>query len=421
MRVFYCTRLFSGLEASVRSGVWSPTGVPTIYKMIERLDREDDVTLVLSCKDGNVRWDKSESITLAFKGLRTPARVLAGRARLPAFLSRGRGALLELIQLAEILKLVKRTRPDICYFDHANIIAAAVTATLFRIPVVFRAMGVYPVMREALTGQRLALRILRWCYRRRFALVVCSQDGSGVEPWLSAALDPKVPREVLLNGFDRDSIAGAENEKKANDGKVSVVFLGKLEPEKGALEFARAFVDARKRLPDQLRAIMVGTGRLKEPVETVFKDGNAKGDLALHERLPHREVAEILGKSDIYVSLNYLGNLSNANLEAMSAGACMVIPQPQPALGIDVATRAILPDDAAFRIPSAADTGALTDALVSLAQDPQRRSRLSIAAAAAAKRNIPTWHDRIEREYRMLQSIAQTQSEASRCGASRAI
>jgi hypothetical protein len=46
---------------------------------------------------------------------------------------------------------------------------------------------------------------------------------------------------------------------------------------------------------------------------------------------------------------------------------------------------------------------------------------LSAAAAAAAKRMIPTWDERIEREYKMLQSIVQTQSEAVRYPASRAI
>ena len=44
MRVLYVARLFSGLETSLLRGEWAPTGVPTIYKFIERLDRTvDDV------------------------------------------------------------------------------------------------------------------------------------------------------------------------------------------------------------------------------------------------------------------------------------------------------------------------------------------------------------------------------------------
>ena len=32
---------------------------------------------------------------------------------------------------------------------------------------------------------------------------------------------------------------------------------------------------------------------------------------------------------DIYVSMNHFGNLSNANLEAINANDCMIIPSPQ--------------------------------------------------------------------------------------------
>ena len=38
---------------------------------------------------------------------------------------------------------------------------------------------------------------------------------------------------------------------------------------------------------------------------------------------------------DIYVSMNHFGNLSNANLEAINANDCMIIPSPQKHDGID--------------------------------------------------------------------------------------
>ena len=41
MRLLYVVRLFSGLEDGLCEGVWRPRGVPTIYRMIEALDRSE--------------------------------------------------------------------------------------------------------------------------------------------------------------------------------------------------------------------------------------------------------------------------------------------------------------------------------------------------------------------------------------------
>ena len=47
---------------------------------------------------------------------------------------------------------------------------------------------------------------------------------------------------------------------------------------------------------------------------------------------------------DIYVSMNHFGNLSNANLEAINANDCMIIPSPQKENGIDDYTSKLLGD-----------------------------------------------------------------------------
>ena len=36
--ILYVCRMFNGLDISMSQKVWDPTGVPTIYKMIERFD-----------------------------------------------------------------------------------------------------------------------------------------------------------------------------------------------------------------------------------------------------------------------------------------------------------------------------------------------------------------------------------------------
>ena len=68
MKILYVGRLFSGLESSLISGEWSPTGFPTIYRVIERLDRDFDLRLILADKDDARLWkNKSDCIVKVAK------------------------------------------------------------------------------------------------------------------------------------------------------------------------------------------------------------------------------------------------------------------------------------------------------------------------------------------------------------------
>src|SRR3989338_6442970 len=101
MRVLYACRLFTGFEHSLFTGKWAPTGVPTIYKMIEALDREaEDVRFVMTCKDAAKdafsSWSESRDRTLEVDRLKHPVLVLAGANRFPAALGGARRYLREL-------------------------------------------------------------------------------------------------------------------------------------------------------------------------------------------------------------------------------------------------------------------------------------------------------------------------------------
>ena len=191
MKILYAVRMFSGLQSSLAAGRWQPTGVPTIYKMIEALDRGADMPVfVLACKDIYVDWPERRDRTLV-AGRAAPSGARAGRAAALSRVVAGRGrAAARACPCLDHRRIWRRERPDLVYLDHANVFVAGWLALATRARIVFRVMGVYPVMRAALDGGGLGRRLLRWCYRRRFALVVCSQDGSGVEPWLERALRP---------------------------------------------------------------------------------------------------------------------------------------------------------------------------------------------------------------------------------------
>jgi glycosyltransferase involved in cell wall biosynthesis len=409
MKILYAVRMFSGLQTSLAAGSWRPTGVPTIYKMIETLDRGADAPVfVLACKDNYADRPERHDRRLKLDGLRHPVTVLAGRHRFPRWLQPLGGPLRELAHAWTIGRIWRRERPDLVYLDHANVFVAGWLALTTRARIVFRVMGVYPVMRAALDGGGLGRRLLRWCYRRRYALVVCTQDGSGVEPWLGRALRPDVPRVVLLNGLDAAPVAMPDARLAAlPDDRTIVMFLGKLEREKGALEFADGFLKAWCEDRRGLHALVIGSGARTAPLSEKFAAAGAVDALTRIDRLPHEQVMAALARADIYVSLNRLGNLSNANLEAMVSGKAMIFPRAQPGPEIDVVTERLVPPDAALRIAGTDDTEGLAAAILRLHRAPDERRRLGTAVAAAARGFVASWDQRIGRELDLLHRVAE--------------
>lgn len=413
MRVLYVCRLFTGLEHSLHTRQWEPTGVPTIYRMMETLDRQANVSFVITRKDVGLgsfsTWNKREDQLLQIAGLNHSIWVLAGEERFPLWLGRRiRSALREVRQFVLICLEIWRFRPDVIYADHSNSLAAGVLARVVNIPVVYRLMGVYPAMRRALTDARLSQRILRWCYRAPYSLVVCTQDGSGVENWLGRALRPGVRLEVLLNGVT----VGAQPEmvdKRIGaipSDKVRILYIGKLEKYKGCYEFAEAMLRVRHMRPGVVHGIIIGIGNERESLVKRIAQAGAASDFTFIDRLPHTQISAAHRQADVYVSLNWVGNLSNANLEAMALGECIVFPESDPEMGIDVVTDRLLGNAGIPRISRKDPVNALVEILIHLCDHPGDRTKIGRAVGSMVSKCLQTWEQRIRYEYSLIEALA---------------
>lgn len=413
MKILYAVRLFSGFETSIIERRWNPTGAPTIYKVMQALDREAEPRFVLTCKETYVPWQEERDVEFPVVGLRHPVRVLANPPGAARRFGRFGPYVNELRQTMTLFNLARTERPDVMYVSSANFVAGALVARYTSVPVVLRIMGVYPAQRAALTGTRWVHRVSRWAYRSPFACVVCTQDGSGGESWLDRAFGPAVRRELFVNGVDAPAPAdGAPDQRLAAlpEGRTVVAFVGKLEYDKGAGEFMRGFLDAWERSGRALHALVVGTGKLADDMARMARERGAAEDVTFIDRLPHSQIPAVHARADVYVSLNRLGNLSNANLEAMRGGSCMVFPEAQPEVGVDVATDELVPQGAVARIPSADDTGALAETLLRLHAAPEERERMRRAIRDAADAFLPTWNERVAQEMDLLREIAHTKT-----------
>lgn len=419
MKVLYLTRLFSGLESSFINKKWNPTGVPTIYKLIEELDKKHDTKFIFSAKDSSEghlsSWSYSKDKVILVAGLSKRIKVLAGVDFFFSWLPR-RVAMVfrEIRQYIYLFFEILRFKPDIIYCDHANVIIGALLSRMqWRTFVVFRVMGVYPSMRLSLTSKGFINKVFKWAYRSPFDLVICTQDGSGVEPWLKKAIANDVKIQVLLNGVDKTNILNIDILNSQLQGvpqeKKIILFVGKLEVYKGCYDFLDAFFILIDRGIENIHALIIGTGSEELKLKKLVEERKNGHRFTFISRLPHDQISAAHRLSDIYVSMNHLGNLSNSNLEAIQSNSCMIIPSPQPVNGVDVVTNTLLGDS--ITSVTIKNPTMLADSISFLISSKRERVRKSKLLAKKKVDFLWSWDERIKMEIMLLEQLLSAKND----------
>jgi glycosyltransferase involved in cell wall biosynthesis len=409
MRILYVSRLFSGLAEGIRERRWDPRGVPTVYRLLEKLDQsEHDLQIVFTVKDDAVGWPGLKTETFSIDGFGRDITVIPQRVPLTAGLGRARGYLRELIQYREIRKQFDNFKPDLAYFDRVNVYQAALTARRTEVPVVWRVMGVPPAMHSMLDLNGPVPRITRKAYRAPFSMVICSRDGSGGEQWMDRALAPETPRKMMINGVTPESGGGLSPEITTllEKDETSILFVARLVEDKGCLAFIDAVSAAMDAAPGRFRAFVAGSGPFEELMRERLKATGLANRVHFLGQVPHEQVLNLQQKCDIYVSLNQMCNLTNANLEAMRTGVCMIIPAAPGIRGIDVDTDELMPTDTIWRIRNSEDVAGLRDALIHLDSNPDERRQRAEAIFKRASTFIPSWDERVNAEMELLEQLA---------------
>ena len=120
-KVFYLTRFFYGLHQSFLDGVWKPDGVPTIYKMIEGLDKSKfEVEFVFSNYNLNTSSKFKKFYTKhKFENFNSNFHILSVGSK--SFIIRKIKNLIFIIKkLFFIVKFLRSFKPDIVYIDRGS-------------------------------------------------------------------------------------------------------------------------------------------------------------------------------------------------------------------------------------------------------------------------------------------------------------
>ena len=156
-------------------------------------------------------------------------------------------------------------------------------------------------------------------------MAIGTQDGTGTEYFFERTLDKSVPRCVLLNGTD-EAKPLPDLEKTLPVGwsdttsqYKTVLFVGRIEADKGIWIFIDAVLGVLSSGISGVRAIIVGSGSLFDEVKQKVDQSDFKDKFLFTGSVPHAHILGFHFLSDIYVSTNIDGNLTNANLEAIAA------------------------------------------------------------------------------------------------------
>ena len=408
MKIIFVTRLFSGLEKSFLTKKWSPTGVPTIYKMIELLDRTHDTEFLFTVKDSGKgyfsSWKAKSNTRIKVDKLNKNIVIISGVRRFPFFLGRKiRIAFREMYQFTYILLCVLRNRPNVLYCDNSNIIVGAIVARILKnVSVVFRVMGINQHMYKVINNNGIILSFYKWIYKSPFKIVICTQDGSGVELWVNKAFRNNTNVKILVNGvdsFDKRPVLN-NNIKKLISNKTSILFVGKLEIYKGCFEFIKAIEILINKDLKNFHVIVIGNGTQRDRLISYINNFQEKGYITFIDSLPNSEILSLHRYTDIYVSMNHLGNLSNANLEAISSNDCIVIPEAQYEKGIDIITNKLL-GEAVTRVPIN-NPEILSSILFDLVNNRSKRELLSSLIKKKKKSFLYSWDERLNYELKLL-------------------
>lgn len=395
MKILYISRLFTGLEQVINDEKWIPTGVPTIYKIIEELNERSELQLILNRKIGYYRNKHLKKTKIKLDRFKKPIIVYdyIQLNFLPSFFNK---LLTEIYQSFLHIYQFLKLKPDIVYIDNSNIVSAAVLSRVSSVPVIFRVMGVYPVMKNYLKKNNLISKIYLKLYNSPFNTVIGTEDGSGTKEWMKRVINKKSNQHTLINGVKKEKLNLFSNKNK----KFKICFIGKLEKAKGADVF---FNSALKSISNSknIQFIIVGSGSLYNGISHEIKQKKLENEFKLIRYLEHNDIYKLLDEIDLYVSLNKYGSLSNVNLEAISMNKAMIILNSDWKTETDLFVDKFIPKNAVIRI----DRDDIENELIRVFNELSNNKKLINELKKNIKNvssKLKSWDNRINQEINII-------------------
>jgi phosphatidylinositol alpha-mannosyltransferase len=182
---------------------------------------------------------------------------------------------------------------------------------------------------------------------------------------------------IIPNGVDVDFYAQARPFPEYRDGKVNLLFVGRLEPRKGAMHLLRAYAKLKPHLPDT-RLILVAAGPQLGSMRRFVRE-NGLRDVLFAGRVDDLDKARFYRTADIFCAPSTgQESFGIVLLEAMAAGRAVVASDIH-------GYKRVVQRNVTGLLVEPKDPDALCRAISQLIDDPALRERLGQAGARRAR------------------------------------
>lgn len=182
---------------------------------------------------------------------------------------------------------------------------------------------------------------------------------------------------IIPNGVDADFFANAKPFPEYRDGKTNLLFVGRVEPRKGALYLVRAYAKLKQRYPET-RLIVVGRGpQLGDLREFVHRE--QVRDVLFAGRVSDVDKARFYKTADVFCAPSTgQESFGVVLLEAMAAGTAAVASDIH-------GYKKVVQRNVSGLLVEPRDADALCSALERLVNDPSLRAQLGAAGSIRAR------------------------------------
>lgn len=206
--------------------------------------------------------------------------------------------------------------------------------------------------------------------------------------------------EIIPNGVDVDFFSGAKPFPEYRDGKTNILFVGRVEPRKGALYLLRAYAQLKRSHPD-VRLIVVGRGPELNDLRTFVREKSVT-DVLFAGRSSETDKARFYKTADIFCAPSTgQESFGIVLLEAMAAGTAAVASDIH-------GYKKVIQRNLSGLLVEPKDVDALCSALERLVTQPALRQRLGEAGSIRAREfdwphvtdRLLAFYDKVIRAYR---------------------
>ena len=119
----------------------------------------------------------------------------------------------------------------------------------------------------------------------------------------------------------------------------------------------------------------------------------------------HDNINDIYDISDIFISLNTTGNMSNSCLEAFNSGICCIIPEENMINGCDQVIKNYIKKDSIVRIPHKNMCESLIKNLTYLLKNHSKVKLYGKKIKSDSEKFLKSWNFRVKKEISLIETL----------------